>query len=458
MSNKTTLIKVNMALYIEIDSTYRNRNLWPNPAEFEMALSQSGRNINSAMLDPVCVAIPEQSWTASLFDVAFPAATAIQAQITLGGFGNTNAPTEIVLNAIGLSQFQQQYNYYKHAVVRHTVLNSSARIIESKYLGNNLLLCKLLTPFEYQLLDLVDIQDPTDLTNAVLFIPNGSNNQDKYVNRLCYNESTNDSCSILSYDSKIGTLFLDTVPAAWLPTHSFSIRKASPNYIYIAGALSTNSIILLPPTTENLSNWFIRVPRSIYNNTVVPPEGETRQIISYDTTTFTATVNPPFSASPAGLTIELMQEGYDSVNPFSWRGTLSQEVPVYRVRLLKLILPNLPMVSLTGGNPALANYFYVELSNSGSPTRYSICSNNPAAVKAGFRVTVQDVVRLNELQYVTLTGDVTQDIRIRLDSTLYFKVTASSGELFQPIVSDNFSPLPPEPSVQITALFECTPT
>lgn len=447
-----------MAVYIEIDSTFRNRNLWPHPAEFEMALSQSGRNTNSTMLDPVCVAIPEQSWTASLFDAALSPSTAVQAQITLGGLGNANAQTEIVLNAVGFAQFQQQYNYYKHAVLRSTVLTStdnSTRIIESKYLGNNRLLCKLTKPFKYQLLDIVEIQDPTDLTNAVLFIPNGSDNRDKYVNRLCYNESTNDSCSILSYDAEIGTLFLDTVPVLWLPTHNFSIRKVSPNYIYNTGLLSTNSLIILP-TAENLSNWFIRVPQSIYNNAVVAPEGEVRQIISYDTTTSTATVNPPFPASPAGLAVELMQEGYDSVNPFSWRGTLTQEVPVYRVRLLKLILPNLPTVSSTGGNPALANYFYVELNNSGAPTRHSICSNNPAAVKAGFRATVQDVVRLNELQYITLAGDVVQDMRIRLDSTLHFRVTTSSGELFETIVSDHFSPLPPKSNVQITALFECT--
>ena len=31
------------ARYIEIDSTFRNRKEWPNPAEFEILISQSGR-------------------------------------------------------------------------------------------------------------------------------------------------------------------------------------------------------------------------------------------------------------------------------------------------------------------------------------------------------------------------------------------------------------------------------
>ena len=39
--------------YLEIDSTYRNRNDWPLPANFEVPISQTGRkNIYNA-LDPV---------------------------------------------------------------------------------------------------------------------------------------------------------------------------------------------------------------------------------------------------------------------------------------------------------------------------------------------------------------------------------------------------------------------
>ena len=44
------------ARYIEVDSTYRNRLEWPNPAEFEMLISQTGRKDRNNAVDPVSTA------------------------------------------------------------------------------------------------------------------------------------------------------------------------------------------------------------------------------------------------------------------------------------------------------------------------------------------------------------------------------------------------------------------
>ena len=55
--------------YIEIDSTYRNRNKCPNPAEFEVLVAQSGRKDKMNADDPVSCSVPIDNfrWTINAF-------------------------------------------------------------------------------------------------------------------------------------------------------------------------------------------------------------------------------------------------------------------------------------------------------------------------------------------------------------------------------------------------------
>ena len=45
--------------YLEFDSTYRNRNDWPLPAQFEIPISQHGRDSKIQALDPVSNEAPK---------------------------------------------------------------------------------------------------------------------------------------------------------------------------------------------------------------------------------------------------------------------------------------------------------------------------------------------------------------------------------------------------------------
>ena len=51
--------------YIEINSTYRDRNLWPLSSEFEIPLSQTGKKSMENSLDPVSLSMPLFSWTSN---------------------------------------------------------------------------------------------------------------------------------------------------------------------------------------------------------------------------------------------------------------------------------------------------------------------------------------------------------------------------------------------------------
>ena len=415
------------------------------------------------MLDPVCIAMPVNAWTSNLFDVNTLGNEAVEGQIASVDMGNANSNAIIEFKSVAPSILQQRPNYYKHAVLRNlSIPNQFARIVEYTFLGNNR--AQVVTDnlqFQYNLGDFVAIVDPTDFTSPTadfLFVPDGATNEQAYANKIIYNETLNQSRPIGSYDAKTGMLLIGgTTAVGWLPSHNYSIRTAAPNYVLIAGGASTTSQVIIPAIPGDFNNWFIRVPRNRYNNTVVNPQGEARRIVSYNATTNTALVSPPFSASPATMKIELMQQGYDNANPFNWRGNMSQEIPTYKVALKRLILPNKVMSVGNGGRPSFANYFYVELSNVDIPSQqlYSIYSNNPHSSRAVFRATVKDVVRLQELDFIALEGDMVQTLRIRLESNIKIRIVIpSTGETFQTTLQDNMSPDAPNPFLQVNALFE----
>lgn len=54
--------------YIEIDSTYRNRNAWPSASEFEVPISQSGNRLKGEALDPISSMTSVKTWKNNLFD------------------------------------------------------------------------------------------------------------------------------------------------------------------------------------------------------------------------------------------------------------------------------------------------------------------------------------------------------------------------------------------------------
>lgn len=461
-----------MASYLELDSTFRNRTRWPNPGEFEVALSQSGRAQGEQAQDPICVACPVNEWTGGYFDVNTLGNENVEGQILSTGLGNANSKNVIEFRQIAPSTLQQRYNYYKHAIFRNSSQpDQFARILEYIYLGNGRAQVTLSDDnFQFNFGDfffMVDPSDTTDPTALYLFVPAGSDNRQDYLNKIIYNETLDEWRPVGAYDSQTGILSVGGDPAfAWQRFHNYSIRNTIPNYIFTSGGASTtDQVVLTGASVVNVDNiyqsWFLRTPQTLYNNTVTAPEGEVRRIVAYDGATQTATVFPPFTAGTAGLEFELMQFGYENANPLTWRLNPSQEIPVFNIRLNRLVLPNRVLAIGNGGKTAFQNYFYVELSNitPSSTNTLNIFSNNPYAVRAMFRATVKDINNPDEQEFVALEGDnMTQTVRFRLDSNIKLKITLNStGETFETTLTDNVPPAEPNHDLQVNALFELVP-
>ena len=106
---------------------------------------------------------------------------------------------------------------------------------------------------------------------------------------------------------------------------------------------------------------------------------------------------------------------------------------------------------------AFHNYVYVELASIDNPNNNIIFSNNPNAVRALFTASITNIDDIDN-DYIVMDGDdMTQTIRFRIDTNFKFRVSMPNGQTFETTLSDNFSPLEPNPKLQIRALFQLIP-
>ena len=88
--------------YLEVDSTYRDRNRFPNPGEFEVMISQTGRKDSKTAIDPVSLGAPVISWTSNNLSTSAPntfklVCTVEPKTTALSGLSNTQ---NFIINSI----------------------------------------------------------------------------------------------------------------------------------------------------------------------------------------------------------------------------------------------------------------------------------------------------------------------------------------------------------------------
>ena len=474
-----------MSRYLEIDSTYRNRNMWSKPAEFELLIAQSGLKGKLDALDPVSLSMPIKTWVSNNFvrntlntasvDVTVSSFTVSDPSSTIENrVGSTNTKCTFYVTA-ELNSLQYEDNYYAGAVmIKYDNLGNvveKKRILEYIYRGKTLNDGNDRGEFTVESVfstlstgDILTITDPTDFSDTsfpLIFIPNGSVGVDVYTNYLLYNESLNDYRVITSYDPVTKLLQIDTtVPLSsnWKTTDFFDIRKQIPIFSRTTRVGTTASRIDISGCDENSVGMFIRVTYSNSNPKYTSLYNSVSRIISYDPTgSGSVLVNPSFNNAPINYRVELLPFSYDNSNPFIYTGSMisQQEEVCYEVKLLNLILPNKTLV--TGSRIAYYPYVYVELSNistPGSGLKNTIYSNNPNCTNMLFRAPVTDVARPQVTTFINLYGDdMPQVVKMKINDSFKFSVRLQNGAIYETVMSDTSSPSIPNPEVQISAVF-----
>lgn len=530
--------------YIEIDSTYRDRNKWPNPAEFEVVVAQSGRKDKMIADDPVSDSAPINNfyWESKKFSNANRTGiiTATVAAVDTSQFGASGDNKTII--QINTANLQTLENYYAGAVAYNTTIArlQSSRIISYIYMGNNRAQITVEGFTSTQATDTIQITDPsdiTDLANPFIFVPNGRIGNNAYPGYILYNSNGNSYANILGYNAVTRLLKLDNISdKGWSLTNAvFSIHKKPPINGSLNNSPANNMYLSLPPTFTNeldaYKNSYIAVfhnnsfltPRRIiryetftgktpavadntttikfpntaskingyYNNAWIQimsgaSINNVRKIINYAVTgvepnlTRIATVDTAFTGgtiqndveftfrsvfleSPLDVAktssdpFQIFPFSSDNHNPFVYTGSMQQEIVCYQIELLNLIIPNKILNCGVGGRIAFYPYIYVELSNisgSSSGMKNSIYSNNPNATSMVFRVPIYDVQNPTNSSFVKLDGDgMTQTLKFKPNDSIFFSVHLSNGELFKTLENETYSPLNPNPEIQISAAF-----
>lgn len=256
-----------------------------------------------------------------------------------------------------------------------------------------------------------------------------------------------------------GSTQIATVSGAYsaLPSNlPYVIREQLPTFTgYFATGTTTTNLLLSNANSSIVGNMLrvttgldVNIIRNIYNETYTG--GVTSVIVSPPL---------PFTPTPVLDQYEIMTFSYDNAVPLIYSGTTNSSQPVcYRITLTSLTIPSINMTNSYGGSIRNYPYLYVRLSDDiAQSASESIYSNNPNSTNALFRVSVEafQYLQVTTNEFVTLNNiNMTQTVKFKPNTSLHFSVTAPDGSYLTYVDPDTVSPLPPNPFVQISALFE----
>jgi len=325
--------------YIEIDSTYRNRNEWPNPGNFEVRISPTGRKDLQNADDPVSLSAPiGLSWSCGTFNITYSQAGELNGRVLEIGFGNAGdqKTTITIIPADGDSSFQHIENYYNGVVLRNETQSIASRITSYVWMGINydgvdVFQITVEGTLKIDDNDLISIKDPTawydtDPPNpdmySYFFVPNGRVGFNAYQGHILYNNNGS-YADILSYDTNTKLVKVNVTGKNWrIYDDILSIRKEPPIRIDTIDNTTTelsNSVFSLPSTFSDQLNF--------YKNSYIKIFDDIRRVVRYET--FTGT------AIGGSTTTVIFPEGASNVDGFYNNAYIKIEVPLINVRKIK---------------------------------------------------------------------------------------------------------------------------
>lgn len=285
------------ATILHFDSTYRNKQDWPFPGEFEVPVEGNSNYVNSQLNNlNAAYAVAGSSvsfyhkWGGGSFnlysaanvrqDAKWSAADGATLTLTTTTTNLTNSEGnfEIFFDVSASDHPQMLKNYYRGVTISTTIggTDYDGVVVEYEYLDNRQ--CKfVVTGLGYTNAIPPDatfsLTDPTDTASNVVFLPAGDQWNDAYNNDyIIFNDSLNEWRPIADFDGSksLVYVYVDTDPLKegqtksqsglitnWENQHTYSIRHlngVSPRVNDNGGAaLSDPSPV---GTTNNTALWF----------------------------------------------------------------------------------------------------------------------------------------------------------------------------------------------------------
>jgi hypothetical protein len=469
--------------YIELYSANRNRELYPNMADFVVQIGPGSQFISQARSnnpyensnleynniqnasDPITTGPIYFTWKGDDNSITGTTKTGTTDAIQLLGTPGTGALSDVV-------------NYYLGCNLTidgqtRTILsyNPSSASTTPTLAFNNLASTTYI------------ISDPS--TNSLIYIPSidGIGNSilpyaQAYNGYYIIDETLTYSTGSLVYSQITTYNFLSQIatlktpfPTGWAVTDYYTLRKTLPSSLAVSAISNTINTIVLSAnasSTDNIYNGNYVYLTPLSGDGSSPPSGfntgdyinKSYYILSYDGATKTATIIQPkniINIPVGGLVANIVLFVNENASPLNYNGSIvsQNETVAYEISLINLTLPN--VVLETGSRIVYYPFVFCKLENVTSPSTASgsiIYCNNPVSSKALFNVPITDVNQpVNTIFLKVDSGAMVQTVKFKPNDSLSFSIFLPNGELFKPVQKDNFSPYPSNPLLQIDAVF-----
>lgn len=263
---------------------------------------------------------------------------------------------------------------------------------------------------------------------------------------------------ILSYDATTKTATVETPGFVGPPLAGaqYLMRKGLPFYTGQVGAAPTVRTINLNGlgTASPIDNFY--TGKYIYFLPGGAVAGQLGFITAYNGTTKIASLATPLTVAPGvGDNFEIDELTRDNFVPLLYSGSQGfNQTICYTMDLLYITIPNILTTSGYGGTLDKYPYLYLHLYNEGAVMRSDgvLYSNNINAKGATFKIPLG--LNLRQETFFTLKdAKMIQTTKFKPDLPIRFKLTLPNGEPITFTTPDNFSPLEPNPLLQISATF-----
>lgn len=284
-----------MNKYLEIDSSFRNRNLYPIPSNFVVEISQSGQKNAMSALDPVSNASPIKVWNNSFTEATWGSNIITNITVSPASSPSTDGNTTFqITSQTGSQQLRQVNGFYNGACLISGTGGTfppvppltCRRIIDYEYINLYNAFITVDSAIPDNLVGLVGYWEianptpiPTNSTGSVInfFIPNGVASDNYYIGYLIQNIMTSEYKTITAYDGTIRLAVLDSPTLTdWLnipisgstgSAANFVIRKEIP---VATGTIADyfQSSVQLQSSASNISDIysgsFLRIVQTNY--------------------------------------------------------------------------------------------------------------------------------------------------------------------------------------------------
>jgi len=461
--------------YIELDSSYRDRTLYPLSSQFVVPINQSTIKTKQSAVDPICESAPIKVFSGS-FNLAstnshYITGAIVSGEVSISNYfiGNSSSQLEMIVKfSISGSQTPVQIADYYIGAIMTTGSGSTERrrITKYKYLYADVSFHYVQISVDFAFPSVITNGSPVYISNpsvtstlSYIFIPNGSSFNNFYNNYYIQNQTGNETRKIIKYDGITHIAQVDIPFTSYNFSDTFAIRLTLPSQKDALSANGMKNTAILAVASASQTDNFYKGDFIRFYSTVTT-RNDIRRIVNYVASTRVVTFYPEMSAATSsGETYEILPFSKDNAVAFNYTGNElgSQEMVCYDIMLINVIIPNKALSVAGCKRLPYYTHVYVEFTNEtapGSGQTGLIYSNNPNSNRMLFRATIDDIASPLNTAFLKCNGDnMVQTIKFKPNDNLRFSVRLHTGEYLQFEDSENYSPLPPNPEIQISAIF-----